>query len=157
MVGPGKAVPDAVLVADPVEDVAAKDGLDLRVAAAVPGQVGEGHTAVGQHGVQLVGEGGHDLAQEGGTLGLGVGVEGGDVGELGHLVDREGHEQLALGQAELADVADLDLGKTLSPGSSLLVPRQARDAVAHQAAVQGAAGEGRDRLAQATEHIVQRQ
>jgi hypothetical protein len=37
VVGFREPVPDAVLVAHPVEDVAAEEGLDLRVAAAVLG------------------------------------------------------------------------------------------------------------------------
>jgi hypothetical protein len=84
------------------------DGLDLRVTATVPGQVGERHAVVGQHRVQPVGEGGHDLAQEGGAVQLGVRLEEGDVGELAHPVDGQGHEQLALGQPQLADV-DVDV------------------------------------------------
>jgi hypothetical protein len=154
-------VPDAVLVADPVEDVAAEDGLQLRVAAAVPGQVGGRHAGVGQHGVQLVGEHLHDLAQEGGAVGLRMGIEEGDVGELGHPVDREEHEQPALGQAQLADVevdvADPGFGEALALGRFLLAMGQPGDAVADEAAVQGAAREPWDGRAQAAQDIVERQ
>jgi hypothetical protein len=127
-------VGDPVLTADAIEDVAAEEGLDLGVAAAVPGQVGESHPVVGQHGMDAVGEGGHDLAQEGGTVQLGVGVEEGDVGELRDAVDRQEHEQLALGQAQLADVdmniPDRGLGEGLALGGLHLALRQAGDAVA---------------------------
>jgi hypothetical protein len=130
--------------ADPVEDVAAEDGLDLGVSAPVPGQVGEGHAVVGQHRVQAVGEGGHDLAQEGGAVRLGVGVVEGDVGELRDAVDGQEHEEPALGQAQLAgvdvDVADPGLGEASALGGSLVASRQAGDAVPPQAAVQGTAG-----------------
>src|SRR3712207_9403936 len=55
------------------------------------------------------------------------------------------------------DVADPGLGGPLALGSLLVIPRQAGDAVTHQAAVQGAAAELGDRLAQAAEGVVQRQ
>jgi len=104
---------------------------------------------------------GHDLAQEGGPVHLGGGLEEGDVDELRDAVDRQGHEQLARGQAELAevdvDVADRGLREVLALGSLLLIPRQAGDAVTHQAAVQGAAAELGDRLAQAAQDVVERE
>src|SRR4051794_16179570 len=74
MVGLGEPVPDAVFIADPVEDVTAEHGLELGVAAAVLGQVGKRHAVVGQDRVQLVGKDLDHLAQEGGTVGFGVGV-----------------------------------------------------------------------------------
>jgi hypothetical protein len=161
VVGPGEAVPDAVLAAHPAEDVAAEDGLDLRVAAAVLGQLREGHAVVGQHGVDAVGEGLDHLAQEGGAVPLGVGVEEGDVGELRAPVDGEEQEELALGQAQLADVdvdvADRGLGEASAFRGLLFAPGQARDAAADQATVQGAAGELGDALAQAAEHVIERQ
>jgi hypothetical protein len=49
------------------------------------------------------------------------------------------------------------LGEALALGGFLLALRQAGDAVPLQAAVQGAAREGRDRLAQAAQDIVERQ
>ncbi len=89
--------------------------------------------------MQLVGEGGHDLAQEGGAVQLGVRVVEGDVDELRDAVDGQEHEQLALRKAQLAgvdvDVADPGLGETLALGGRLLTLRQARDAVPLQAAV----------------------
>jgi hypothetical protein len=154
-------VPDAVLLAHPVEDVAAEDGLDLRVAAAVLGQVGEGHPVVGQHGVDPVGEDLDHLAQEGSTVDLGVGVEEADVDELRDAVDRQEREELAPGQAQLADVdahvTDLGLGKAPALGSPLFASGQPGDAVPLQAAVRGAAGQLGDGLAPATRDVVQRQ
>ena len=133
-----------------VEDVAHPA---RRRPVAIPGQVGEGHAVVGQHGVDRVGERLDHLAQECGAVGLGGGIEEGDVDELGHPVDGEEHEELALGQAQLADVdvdmADGGLGEALSPRDLLLVPWQAGDAVADQAAMKGAAGEAGDALPQA--------
>jgi hypothetical protein len=60
MVGLGEPVLDAVLAADPVEDVAHPA---RGRAVAVLGQVGEGHAVVGQHGVDAVGEDLDHLAQ----------------------------------------------------------------------------------------------
>jgi hypothetical protein len=158
MVGLGQPVLDAVLAADAVEDVPHPP---CRRPVPVLGQVGESHPVVGQDRVQPMGEGGHGLAQEGGAVQFGVGLEEGDVGELAHPVDGQEQGQLALGQPELADVdvdvADPGLGEPLALGGLLVIPRQAGDAVPLQAAVQGAAGEGRDGLAQAAQHIVQRQ
>ena len=79
-----------------VEDVAHPA---RRRPVAVFRQVGEGHAVVGQHGVDPVGEDVDHLAQECGTVGLGGGIEEGDVDELGYPVDGEEHEELALGQA----------------------------------------------------------
>jgi len=62
VVWPGEAVLDAMLVADAVED-APEDGHDLRVATAVPGQVGKGHAVVGEHRVDLIREGLDHLTQ----------------------------------------------------------------------------------------------
>ena len=154
MVGFGQAVLDAVLVADTVEDVA-------REVPAGGGIGRERDAVVGQHGVDAVREGLDDLAQESGAVQLGVGVEEGDVGELGHPVDGQEHKQLAFGQAQLAgvdvDVADLGLGEAAPLGRFLLVSGQAGDAMADQAAVQGAAGELGDALPQAAQHVVERQ
>jgi hypothetical protein len=161
MVRFGELVGDPVLLADAVEDVAAEERLDLGIAATVLGQVGEGHAVVGQHGVEPVGEDRDHLAQESGAVRLCVGAEEGDVDELRHPVDRQEHEQLALSQAQLAGidvhVADPGLGEALALGRSLLVAGQARDAVPLQAAVQGAAGEPGDGLAQAAQDVIQGQ
>src|SRR5829696_4691910 len=56
-----------------------------------------------------------------------------------------------------AGSADRRLGEALALGGLLAGLRQPGNAVPLEAAVQGAAGEGRDRLAQAAEHVVQRQ
>jgi hypothetical protein len=83
------------------------------------------------------------------------------VDELRDAVDRQEQEELALRQAQLADVdvhvADLGLGEALALGSFLCALGQPGDAVALQAAMQGAAGQLGDGLAQATQDIVQRQ
>ena len=82
-----------------------------------------------------------------------------DVGELRDAVDGQEHDQLAVGVTQLAavdvDVADL-VG--LEPLALLLVLRPAAgDAMALEAAVQGAAAEVGDGVLQAAQHVVQRQ
>lgn len=158
MVELGEPVLDAVFAADPVGDVAHPPGCRP---VPVLGQVGEGHAVVGQHVVDRVGERLDDRAQERGAVRLGVGVEEGDVGELRHAVDGQEHAELALGEAEFAnvdaDVADRGLGAAPALGRPILVPGQPGDAVALQAAVEGAAAERRDGLAQAARDIVERQ
>src|SRR3712207_6895461 len=47
-----------------------------------------------QHAVDRVGERGHDLAQEGGAVQLGVRVVEGEVGEHAHPVDGQEREEL---------------------------------------------------------------
>jgi hypothetical protein len=150
---------DAVLLADTVKNVGAKVAPCRPVS--VLWQVGEGHAVVGQDSVDGVREHLDHLAQEGSAVQLGVGVEEGDVDELGHAVDRQEHEELARGQAQLADidvdVADRSLGKALALGRLLLIPWQSGDAVPLEAAVQGAAGQPGDGLAQAAQDIIERQ
>ena len=141
-----------------IEDV----GPEEAAARATPvlGQIGKGHAVVGEHGMDLIGEDLHGVAEEGRALHLARAVVELDVGELGNPVDGEEHDQLAVGVAQLAaidvNVADL-VGLepfALLPG---LLDRQPGDAVALQASVQGAATEVRDRVSQATQDIVQRQ
>src|SRR4051794_9905519 len=83
------------------------------------------------NGVEFVGKDLDYLAQEGGAIGLGVGIEEGEVGELGHPVDRQEQEDLALRQAQLADVdvhvTDPGLGEALALGRLLLAFGQAGD------------------------------
>jgi hypothetical protein len=159
VVGLGEPVLDAVLAADAVEDVGAQ--VAPRRPVPVLRQVGEGHAVVGEHGVDRVGERRDDLPQEGGAVHLGVGVEESDVDELRDPVDGQEHEQLALGQAQLADVdvdvADRRLGEAAALRGLLLVPRQTGNAVPRQAAVERAAAEGRDSLAQAAQDVIERQ
>ena len=63
VIGLGQPVLDAVLHADSVEDVGSQEA----AAGAVPvlGQVGKGHAIVGEHGVDLIGEDLHGVAEEG--------------------------------------------------------------------------------------------
>jgi hypothetical protein len=83
------------------------------------------------------------------------------VDDLGHPIDGQEQEELAFGEAQLADVdvdvADRGLGEALALGGLVVAPRQARDAVPRQAAVQRAAGERRGGLARAAEDVIERQ
>src|SRR5215207_3897943 len=151
MVGFGEPVLDAVLPADAIEHMAAQAGGGP---GAVLRQVGEGGAVVGEHDADLVRERGDDAAQEGGSCGgVGVLVEL-DVGELRDTVDRQQHVKLAGGEAQLedvdVDVADRGLGEAAAPRALLLGLGQAGNAVALQAAVERAAGQPRDRVAQAS-------
>jgi hypothetical protein len=154
MVGSGQAVLDAVFVADPIEDVPGE----------VPAGRGirrEGGAVAGQHGVDLVGEGLDHSAQERGAVQLRVGVEEGDVGELGDPVDGQGHVEPAPGEAQLADVdadvADRGIGEATALGGLLVVAGQAGDAVAREAAVKRGATEAWDGFTQAAQDIIERQ
>ncbi len=84
-----------------------------------------------------------------------------DIDELTDAIDGQEHVTLALGGAELGtvdvDVADLGLPGCLAFGACLFVLGQSGDAVTDQAAMQDTAGELGDGVAQASEHIVERQ
>jgi len=98
VIGFGEAMLDPVLLADAVEDVAAEHGDDFAVAAQVFREVGEGHAVIGEHGVDRIREGRHDVTEERGTFHLAGTVVEGEDGKLGHSVDGEEHDELALGQ-----------------------------------------------------------
>lgn len=96
MLDPGEPVLDAVLVADPIEDVA--EGIF------VTGLIGELDAVVGQHRMDGVGNGCDEIAQELGCIHLtGFGIELSD-GELGRPVDPDEQAQLAFGRLHLGNV-----------------------------------------------------
>ena len=154
-------MPDAVIPADAIKDVAAEHGLQLRVAAAVLRQVGKGHVIVGQHGVDGVWESGDDAAKKVCSVHLPRIVAELDVGELGDAVYRQEHDELALCQAQVAgvdmDVADRRTGEAAPFGGLIGRGGQAGDAVSLEASMQARAREPRDGVAQASENIVERQ
>ncbi len=91
MVRLGQPVFDAMLDADSVENMRAEKS--AAGAVAVFGQVGEGHSVVGQHRVDFVGEGRRDVAQKSRALYLAGAVVELDIGELGDAIDGQGHDQ----------------------------------------------------------------
>ena len=149
---------DAVQQTDPVKGMAAEAG---RWPFAVPGQVGELDTVVGQHGVDAVRNGCNERFKKG-RSGPHVGLfDEFNHGELRGSVD--GHEQveLAFGGSDLGqvDVEEADrIGiELLPPGLVTLDIGQAADAVTFQTPMQGRAGEMRDRSLECVEAIVERQ
>ena len=106
MIRLGEPVFDAVLDADPIENVGAKE--PAAGAAAVLGHIGEGHSVVGQHRVNLVGKGRHGVAQESRALHLAGAIVKLDIGEFRDAIDGEEHDQLAVGMAQFAAV-DVDI------------------------------------------------
>ena len=87
------------------EELSCRHGaFDLVDAGARAGRIGEVHAVVGEDGVDAVGYGLHQRAQEvAGDAPRRLLVEL-DEGELGHPVDRDEEVQLALGRADLRDV-----------------------------------------------------
>jgi hypothetical protein len=157
VIGLGEPVLDAVLSADPVEDGGAQPSTGRPVS--VLRQIGERHAVVGQDGVDRIRDSSDHLPQEGRSVHLCGGIEEGDVGECADPIDSQEHVELAFGQAQLAvvdvHVADPGLSKPASLGRALTVFGQPRDAVAHEAAVERAAGQLGDALTQAAEHVIQ--
>jgi hypothetical protein len=121
MIGLGRLVCDAIFDADAIEDVLTEPGAGGAVA--VLGQIGEGHAVVGEHGVDFVGKGRHDISEKLCSVHLTRLFEGLDIGELGDAVDREEHVELALGVLEFAnvdmDIADRRLGEFATLGGLL--------------------------------------
>jgi len=96
MLNPGEPVLDAVLVADPVEDVVES--------VFVAGLIGELDAVVGQHRMDGVGSGCDEIAQELGCIHLaGFGIELSES-EPGRAVNRYKEIQLAFGRLHLGNV-----------------------------------------------------
>src|SRR3954468_22825326 len=156
VIGLGQPVLEPVLTADAVEDMPHPG---RRRPIAVFGQVSKRHAVVGQDRVDRIREHGDHLPQEGRPIHLRGCLEEGDVGELAHAIDCQEHVELAFCQAQVAvvdvDVADLGLGKAPALGGLLSAFGQSRDAVAHETAVKGAAGQLGGALAQAAENVTQ--
>ena len=161
MIRLGELVLDAMLFADTVEDVAGEHGLYGLGSASVLRQVGKCHAVVGQHGVDGIRKGADDAAEEVRPVHFAGIVAELDVGELGRAIDGEEHVQLALRQAQFADVdvdvADRRVGELASLGGVVGALGQAGDAVALEAPVQAGSGKLGDGVAQASEHVVERQ
>src|SRR6266446_6599934 len=156
VVGLSEPVFDTMFAANAVEPMAAKSG---RWSVSVLRQIGERDAVVGQDRVNPVRKCGHDTTEEsrsGARIGCLMEL---DVGELGNSIDGEEHVQLALGKTQFTrvdvDVTDLRLGEAPALHGILLTSRQARDAVPLEAAMQSTAGELRDCLTKATEHVIE--
>src|SRR3984885_6642864 len=84
-----------------------------------------------------------------------------DVGELRDTIDGEEHVHLAFGATQLADIdmniADRGLGKAPALGCSLLAAWQSGNPMPGKAAMERAAGEFGDALAQAAKHVIERE
>ena len=133
MVGFGEAVLDAKLLADALKDVL--QGVSIALA------VGELNAVISEHGGNLVGDGGHQVAEElGGDHVVGLFVPLG-IGKFARTVNGDKQVELAFFRADRRDV-DMDVAQGI--GLELLLRRcitfhrrQAVDAVPLQAAMEG--------------------
>ena len=104
----GESVLDAIGDANAVEDMRPKEAPAGPIA--VFGQVSEGHTIVGQDGVDLIGKDLHHGLEEGGTFHFPGAFVKLDIGELGDSIDSQEHHEPAVSVAQFAaidvDVAD---------------------------------------------------
>ena len=153
MIHLGQLVLDVVLIADPVEDV-----LDVPDVLLTRSEL---HTVVSQHGVDAVGDGLDQVAQEVGRLRLSSALDETDKDEFAGAIDSDEEPQLAFGCADLSqidvEVADGISGEALLGWLVAADLGQAADAMALQAAVQGRAGQMRDGGLQGVEAVIQRQ
>lgn len=102
VVGLGEPVLNGVFVADPAKDVHSQPRMDRLVS--ILGQVCEGHTVVGEDGVDAVREGLDHTAQELRAIHLADIVPELYVGELGDSIDGQEHVHFALSQTHLGAV-----------------------------------------------------
>jgi hypothetical protein len=116
VVGLGEAVLDAVLVADPVEDVAAEDGLDLGMTARFLGRSAKAMPLSVSTVWIAYGKAATTSRRKAAPFALVFGVEKATWVNSDTRSMAKEHEELALGQAQLADVdvdvADPGLGET---------------------------------------------
>jgi hypothetical protein len=152
MVGFGEAVLDAILLADALKDML--KGVDIALA------VGELPAVIGEHGVELVGDGGHQVAEElGGDHVVGFFVQLG-IGKFTRPVNGDQQVELAFFRADLRDV-DMDvaqgIGLELFLRRFLAFPiRHAVDAVPLQAAMESGSSQLRQCRLQGIQAIVER-
>ena len=111
MIGLGQAVLDVMFGADAVKDVQAEEA--AAGSFAVLWQVGEGHAVVGEHRVDFVWEGGHDVSEEGRARHFTGPFGEFDVGELGDAVDGQEQDALAVGVFQFAAVRRAESNKAL--------------------------------------------
>src|SRR6195952_3685076 len=108
-----------------------------------------------------VGEGLDDTAQELGSGHLAHVVTKLDVGELRDTIDGEEHVEFAVGQSKFTDIdvdiADGCIGELTALCAFVGILWQPRDAMPPEAAMQARSCELWDGVAQASEHIVERQ
>jgi hypothetical protein len=153
MVHLGQAMLDAVLVADPVEDVLAVP--DVLLAGR------ELDAVVGQQRVDPIGHGRDQVAQELCGFHLAGALDQAGEGDLRGSIDRHEQAQLALGRLHLGqvkvEVADRVGGEALLGGLVTIGLGQAADAMPLQAAMQAGAGQVWDARLQAVKAVVQRQ
>lgn len=102
MVGFRQPMFDAVGDADAVEGMGAEEA--AAGAGAVFGQIGEGHTVVPKHGVDLVGKNLHHAPEKVRAFHLSSAVVELDMCELRNPIDGEEHDQLSIGMPQLAAV-----------------------------------------------------
>ena len=163
----GQPVLDVEIGAGGLEGVA-EEGLfvclhlpDVLWRPAVPARLGEVRAVVGEHGVDLVGNGGDEVTKEVARDAPRCLLVQLDEGELGRAVD--GHEEVELALLG-PDLGDVDMEEAdrvaLEPGALRLAAvriGQPADPVALEAAVQGRAGKVGDGGLERVEAVVQRQ
>jgi hypothetical protein len=162
-VGPGmvrlcQPVLDAMLETNAIEDMRPEEtpGWSLTVL----GQIGEGHSIVGQDLVYLIRKGRDDVSEEGGTFHFpGMLVEL-DVGELRDPVYGEEHDEFSVGVGEFGAV-DVDIANIVSFEPLSLFRgfgrRESGDVMALKATVQSASAQVWNGVLQTAEDVIQRQ
>ena len=121
-------------------------------------QVGERDSVVREDRMDLVGESFNGVPQESGGVHLPGFLVELNEGELRNAIDGEEHVELAIRVAELAavdvDIADRGIGKPAALGRRV-ADRQARDAMAFEAAMQARTRKFWDLIAQAPHDIIE--
>jgi hypothetical protein len=145
MEGAGEPVLDLVPLADPVERMVA-GGMGVGTPAGGPEAVGELGAVVGENGVHLVREGGEEAVQALGDSGRVAVCDDLDIGEAGRPVDGDEHiagPAFEAGQVLEVDMHEADAGGLEGLGNGFVDQGPVRDAMALEAAVDGAPAEAR--------------
>ncbi len=132
MIRLGEAVLDAMLCTDAIEDV--RSEIRPGWASAILGEVGEGHTVIGEHGVDGVRKRTYNPTQEVSAIHPPGIVAELDVGKLRDTVYGKEHVEFAAAEAELTDidmdVSDFGVREPALFGGGVLGVWQTRDAMA---------------------------
>lgn len=158
VIGFGQTMFDSTAKTDAVEGMTTEAS---RWSSAVPGQVGELNTVVGQHGVDAIGNGRNQRFQKRGSSAHVCAFDQFNKGELRGTVDS--HEQIEfafsganLGQVDM-EVADRVALELLPVGLAAFHFRKTADAMPFQATMQRRTGQPGNGGLEGIETVVQRQ
>jgi hypothetical protein len=147
---------DAILTADAIEDVSKPPGCWT---LPILGEIGESRAVVGEHGMDPVGKGSNDVAEEGRAVHLTGFLIEFDIGEFRNAVDRENILSLpsARRSSQMSIWTKPIVVSAKRPRFEVFSSLSGRRDMpfAHQTTMEAGAGQSRDAVLQASENIVE--